>query len=511
MLPIVKMENIVKRFPLVCANDHINFEIKKGEIHCLLGENGAGKTTLMNILYGLYGCDEGKIFIRGEEVYFRGPSDAIKKGIGMVHQHFMLIPVFTITENLILGAEPTKGISLDIKKAEEEITALSQKYQLNIDPQAYVMDISVGMQQRAEILKLLYRGADIMIFDEPTAILTPQKVKELYKIMNFLKESGQTIIFITHKLKEVMDISDRVTILRDGKVVDTVETSTTNPSKLAKMMVGREVLFQVEKPKKKIGKTVLEVENIFAKNQRGLPALRGLNLKVSEGEIVGIAGIDGNGQKELTETLTGLRKVDNGKIIINGKDLTNRETREFFTVGRIAYIPEDRLLRGLILDFPLYENFILGLQDNKPFAQGVFLDFIKAKEFSQELLHKFDIRDSNIEALANTLSGGNQQKVVVARELQRDPKLIIASQPTRGLDVGATEFVHQQIIKQSNEGKAILLISLELSEIMNLSDRIIVIYEGKFRGEFNAQSANEAEIGLMMAGGGVSLNENGKE
>ena len=350
-----------------------------------------------------------------------------------------------------------------------------------------------------------------MIFDEPTAILTPQKVKELYKIMNFLKESGQTIIFITHKLKEVMDISDRVTVLRDGKVVDTVETSTTNPSKLAKMMVGREVLFQVEKPKKKIGKTVLEVENIFAKNQRGLPALRGLNLKVSEGEIVGIAGIDGNGQKELTEALTGLRKVDNGKIIINGKDLTNRETREFFTVGRIAYIPEDRLLRGLILDFPLYENFILGLQDNKPFAKGVFLDFIKAKEFSQELLHKFDIRDSNIEALAETLSGGNQQKVVVARELQRDPKLIIASQPTRGLDVGATEFVHQQIIKQSNEGKAILLISLELSEIINLSDRIIVIYEGKFRGEFNAQSANETEIGLMMAGGGVSLNENGKE
>ncbi|MBU4349501.1 ABC transporter ATP-binding protein [bacterium] len=505
MFPIVKMEKIVKRFPLVCANDHINFEVKKGEIHCLLGENGAGKTTLVNILYGLYNCDEGKIFIRGEEAYFKGPSDAIKRGIGMVHQHFMLIQVFTITENLILGAEPTKGSSLDIKKAEEEITALSQKYQLNIDPQAYVMDISVGMQQRAEILKLLYRGADIMIFDEPTAILTPQKVKELYKIMNFLKESGHTIIFITHKLKEVMDISDRVTVLRDGRVVDTVETSTTNPSKLAKMMVGREVLFRVEKPKKKIGKTVLEVENIFAKNQRGLPALRGLNLKVSEGEVVGIAGIDGNGQKELTEVLTGLRKVDSGKVIIDGKDLTNKKIREFFT-GGIAHIPEDRILRGLILDFPLYENFILGFQDNKPFARGVFLDFIKAKEFSQELLHKFDIRGSNIEALAKTLSGGNQQKVVVARELQRDPKLIIASQPTRGLDIGATEFVRQQIIKQSNEGKAILLISLELSEIMNLSDRIIVIYEGKFRGEFNAQSANEAEIGLMMAGG-TSLNE----
>ena len=505
MFPIVKMEKIVKRFPLVCANDHINFEVKKGEIHCLLGENGAGKTTLMNILYGLYNCDEGKIFIRGEEAYFKGPSDAIKRGIGMVHQHFMLIQVFTITENLILGAEPTKGISLDIKKAEEEITALSQKYQLNIDPQAYVMDISVGMQQRAEILKLLYRGADIMIFDEPTAILTPQKVKELYKIMNFLKEGGRTIIFITHKLKEVMDISDRVTVLRDGNVVDTVETSTTNPSKLAKMMVGREVLFRVEKPKKKIGKTVLEMENVFAKNQRGLPALRGLNLKVSEGEIVAIAGIDGNGQKELTEVLTGLRKVDNGKVIIDGKDLTNKKIREFFT-GGIAYIPEDRILRGLILDFPLYENFILGFQDNKPFARGVFLDFIKAKEFSQELLDKFDIRGSNIEALAKTLSGGNQQKVVVARELQRDPKLIIASQPTRGLDIGATEFVRQQIIKQSNEGKAILLISLELSEIMNLSDRIIVIYEGKFRGEFNTQSANEAEIGLMMAGG-TSLNE----
>ncbi|HAJ32452.1 MAG TPA: ABC transporter ATP-binding protein [Candidatus Atribacteria bacterium] len=511
MFPIVKMENIVKRFPLVCANDHINFEVKKGEIHCLLGENGAGKTTLMNILYGLYGCDEGKIFIKGEEVCFNGPSDAIKKGIGMVHQHFMLIPVFTIIENLILGAEPTKRISLDIKKAEEEITALSQKYQLNIDPQAYVMNISVGMQQRAEILKLLYRGAKIMIFDEPTAILTPQKVKELYKIMNFLRESGHTIIFITHKLKEVMDISDRVTVLRDGKVVDTIETSNTNSSKLAKMMVGREVLFRTEKPKKKVGKTVLEVKDIFAKNQRGLPALRGLNLEVSEGEIVGIAGIDGNGQTELVEVLTGLRKVDDGKIIINGEDLTNKETREFFTRGRIAHIPEDRLLRGLIVDFPLYENFILGLQDNKPFAKGIFLDIIKVKEFSQELLYKYDIRGSNIEALADTLSGGNQQKVVIARELQRNPKLIIASQPTRGLDVGATEFVHQQIIKQSKEGKAILLISLELSEIMNLSDRIIVIYEGKFRGEFNAQTANEGEIGLMMAGGGVSVNKNGKE
>ena len=500
MAPVIKMENIVKQFPGVRANDNISLSIEKGEIHCLLGENGAGKTTLMNVLYGLYGYDEGRIFIKGEEVHFSGPSDAIKAGIGMVHQHFMLVPVFTVTENLILGSEPTRGMTLDIKRAEGEITALSEKYGLNIDPKAYVQDISVGMQQRVEILKLLYRGADIMIFDEPTAILMPQEVEELYKVMEFLRKGGHTLIFITHKLKEVMDISDRVTVLRDGRVVDTVNTKDTNPSELARMMVGREVLFRVEKPQAKRGATVLEVEKLFARNQRNLPALRGLSLTVCEGEVVGIAGVDGNGQTELVEVLTGLRKVDSGKILIDGKELTGQSPKDFLNTG-VSHIPENRLLRGLILDFPLYENLILGFQDSKPFAKGIVLDFNVAREFSKKLVLEYDIRAGGVEVNADTLSGGNQQKAVIAREFQRDPRILVAAQPTRGLDVGATEFVHRQIMKERAAGKAILLVSLELSEIMSLSDRILVIYEGKIQGEFTASEAKEETLGLMMAGG----------
>ncbi len=495
-----KMENIVKIFPGTLANDNISLEVIEGEILCLLGENGAGKSTLMNILYGLYSYDEGKIFIKGKQVHFKGPADSIKMGIGMVHQDFMLIPVFTVLENLMLGSELVKGLSLDIEKAKLEIVALSEKYKLNIDPDARVENITVGMQQRVEILKLLYKGADIMIFDEPTSILTPQEIGELYKIMNFLREQGKTLIFITHKLDEVMEISDRVTVLRDGRVIDTMDTDSTNPRNLARMMVGRDVLFTVDKPEVKIGKNILKLENLYAKNNRGLPSLEGINLGVNEGEVLGIAGIDGNGQTELVEVLAGLRKTDSGRIILDGKDLTNKSPKELLEEG-MAYIQENRLVRGLIADFSLYENLLLGFQDSKPFARGITIDFKRVKSWAAELLKKYDVRPPNIEVNAVTLSGGNQQKLVIAREFERHMKLLVASQPTRGLDVGATEFVHKQIMKVKEAGNAILLLSLELSEIMNLSDRILVLYEGKIMGEFKAGEVEEAELGLLMAGG----------
>jgi general nucleoside transport system ATP-binding protein len=500
MAAIIKMENIYKSFPGVLANNNIFLEVESGEIHCLLGENGAGKSTLMNILYGLYGCDRGEIYINGNEVRFSSPRDAIESGIGMVHQHFMLIPVFTVLENLILGSEYTKGLSLDLSRAEKELKEISIKYGLEMNLNAYVRDISVGMQQRVEILKLLYRGADIMIFDEPTAILTPQEIEDLYKIMEALREKGKTIIFITHKLKEVMEISNRVTVLRDGNVIEVVETKSTDIRKLAKMMVGREVLFKTEKPEVDIGREILNVKNIHALNKRGLPALTGLSLNVHAGEVVGIAGVDGNGQTELVEVLTGLRRVKSGSVSLDKSDMTNKNSGEFLDAGT-AHIPEDRLLRGLILDFPLYENLLLGFEDKKPFARGIFLDFKQARSWAEKLIKKFDIRTAGINVAAGTLSGGNQQKAVLAREFQRNPKILIASQPTRGLDVGAIEFVHDRIMEAKKDNKAILLVSLELGEIMNLSDRILVIYEGKIIAEFKSGEVTEIEIGLMMAGG----------
>jgi general nucleoside transport system ATP-binding protein len=500
MAVIIKMENIVKSFPGVLANNNITLEVEEGEILCLLGENGAGKSTLMNILYGLYGCDQGNIFIKGEQAEFSGPGDAIESGIGMVHQHFMLVPVFTVLENLILGSELVKGLSLDLFRSKKELEKISAKYGMEMNLEAYVRDISVGMQQRVEILKLLYRGADIMIFDEPTAILTPQEIDELYKIMVSLRKKGKTIIFITHKLKEVMEISDRVVVLRDGRVIEVVETKTTNTRELAQMMVGREVLFTTEKPDVKIGREILNAVNICALNKRKLPALTGLSLNVHAGEVVGIAGIDGNGQTELVEVLTGLRKISSGSVSIDGIDMINKSSGAFLDAGT-AHIPEDRLLRGLILEFPLYENLILGFEDKKPFAKGIFLDFIAARTWTKKLIDKFDIRTPGPNVNAGTLSGGNQQKAVVARELQRNPKILIASQPTRGLDVGAIEFVHDKIMDAKKDNRAILLVSLELSEIMNLSDRILVIYEGKIIAEFRGGEVSEAELGLMMAGG----------
>lgn len=500
MAAIIKMQNIVKRFPGVLANDNISLEVEKGEILCLLGENGAGKSTLMNILYGLYHYDRGEIYINDQKVNFTGPGDAINIGIGMVHQHFMLVPVFTVLENLILGSEKVKGLSLDLNRSKKELEAISDKYGMEMNLDAYVSDISVGMQQRVEILKLLYRGADIMIFDEPTAILTPQEIKELYTVMESLRKMGKTIIFITHKLKEVMEISDRVIVLRDGKLIEVVDTKSTNIRELARMMVGREVLFKTERPENKLGEEVLRVENVKALNKRGLPALKGLSLNVHEGEVVGIAGIDGNGQTELVEVLTGLRKITSGTIVLGGLDMVNKTSGQFLDAGT-AHIPEDRLLRGLILDFPIYENLLMGFEDKAPFAKGLFLDFNKVRSWAEELIEDFNIKTSGVFATAGTLSGGNQQKAVLAREFQRNPKLLIASQPTRGLDVGAIEFVHERIMDAKKENKAILLVSLELSEIMNLSDRILVIYEGKIVAEFQSGGVSETEIGLMMAGG----------
>lgn len=501
MAAIIRMTDIVKQFPGVLANDHVSLEVEEGEIHCLLGENGAGKSTLMNILYGLYSYDSGDIFLRGKKVVYSGPRDAIKNGIGMVHQHFMLIPVFTVLENLILGTEPVKGLSIDLARSERELSEISMLYGMDLNLRSLVGDISVGMQQRVEIVKLLYRGADIMIFDEPTAILTPQEIEELYKVMRSLREKGKTIIFITHKLKEVMEISDRVTVLRDGRVIEVVETKATNTRELARMMVGREVLFSTECPDMTPGPEILRIQDVHAKDKRGHKALKGLSLSVRHGEIVGVAGVDGNGQTELVEVLTGLRKSESGSIVLNGHDMSHKNSKEYMDAGT-AHIPEDRLLRGLILDFPLYENMVLGFEDKKPFANGIFLDFKKVKEWASRLVSAFDVRTPGVNVLAGTLSGGNQQKAVLAREFARDPKLLVASQPTRGLDVGAIEFIHQKIMNAKLDGKGVLLVSLELSEIMNLSDRILVIYEGQIIAEFQSGCVTEAEIGFMMAGGG---------
>ncbi len=498
----ISMKDIVKRFPGVLANDHVDLDVRSGEVHCLLGENGAGKTTLMNILYGLYSCDHGEIFVGGSRTGFRGPSDAIRSGIGMVHQHFMLVPVFTVLDNIVLGSEPTRGPFVDRDRARREVLALSREFRLPVDLDAQVQDISVGMQQRVEILKLLYRRAKIMILDEPTAVLTPQEVDDLFKIIRALKSSGCTIIFITHKLREVMEFSDRVSILRKGQRVATLTTADTNVGELVRMMVGREIISQLEKRKHAPGKVVARVEDVAASNQRQLPALRGLTFEVSEGEILGIAGVEGNGQNELAEILTGHRKPSRGKIALHGRDMTGRSPKQFLQSG-VAYIPADRLKDGLIPEFPLYENTMLGYQDSPPFAMGALLDYKEAKRFCERIVEEFEIKTANTSVLAGLLSGGNQQKLIIGRELRRDPMLLVAVQPTRGLDVGAIEYVHSQLLGAREKGKAVVLVSLELNEILSLSDRILVMYEGRIAGEFSAAEASRENLGLCMAGGGV--------
>jgi general nucleoside transport system ATP-binding protein len=497
---VVEMLNIRKEFPGIVANDNITLQVRKGEIHALLGENGAGKSTLMNILFGLYQPDQGEIRVNGKPVKITDPNVANRLGIGMVHQHFMLVQNFTVTENIILGSEPTKNGKIDIQHAAKEIEELSKKYGLAVDPYAKIEDISVGMQQRVEILKTLYRGAEILIFDEPTAALTPQEIKELIQIMKRLIQEGKSIILITHKLKEIMEVCDRCTVIRKGKGIGTVNVAETNPDELASLMVGREVQFKTQKAEPKPGKEVLKIENLVVHDARNIPVVNGLNLTVRAGEIVGIAGVDGNGQTELIEAITGLRKVKSGSIYLNGNDITNLPTRKITEMG-VGHIPQDRHKHGLVLDFTIGENIVLQTYYKEPFSKSGILNYQKIYDKAKKLIQEYDVRTPSEITPARALSGGNQQKAIIAREVDRSPDLLIAAQPTRGLDVGAIEFIHKKLIEERDKGKAVLLVSLELDEVMNVSDRIAVIYEGKIVGVVDPKTTDEQELGLLMAGG----------
>jgi general nucleoside transport system ATP-binding protein len=501
---VVEMRDITKKFGSFTANDGITLAVRRGEVHALLGENGAGKTTLMNQLYGLYPPTSGEILIRGEPVRMTSSHVAISHGIGMVHQHFMLVQPFTVAENIILGRETCSlpGI-LDLRRAVADVEKLSARYGLTVDPRAAVRDVTVGMQQRVEILKTLYRGADILILDEPTAVLTPQEIEDLITIIRNLAAAGATVIIITHKLKEIKAIADRCTIIRRGKKVDTVDVRDVTEHDLASMMVGREVSFTVDKKPRARGQAVLAVEELRVRDNRGLLAVQGLSLEVHKGEILGLAGVDGNGQRELLEAVTGLRRAEAGRILMNGADITNRPPREVLDAG-LSCIPEDRQRRGLVLDYTVAENFILENHDTPPYSNRGILDRASIREHARELIQRFDVRPPDGARKAGALSGGNQQKVIIAREVSGDPDLLIAWQPTRGLDVGAIEYVHQCLVEQRDHDRGVLLVSLELDEIMDLSDRIAVIYEGRIVAVIDAKNAEEKALGLMMAGGTVS-------
>jgi len=499
----VQMRNITKRFNKFTALDKINIDIKKGEIHAILGENGAGKSTLMNILFGLYQADEGEIFLCGKKKEIKNPSIAIINKIGMVHQHFMLIDNFTVLQNIILGNEPVNKFGIINKnKARAEISEIIKKYKLEVDLDKKIKNISIGMQQRVEILKALYRGADLLILDEPTAVLTPQEIEDLIKIMRDLTKSGKTVIIITHKLKEIQDSSDMCTIIRRGVYIDTLKVKNSNQQELATKMVGRYVKLNVEKAESKPGEIIFEIDNIHVNNERNIPAVKGLSLKIHSGEILGIAGVDGNGQKELIEAVMSLIKITSGKIKIKNKEIQNTSVQNVIN-NKIATIHEDRQKRGLVLDFTVAENSILGKhEDRKYFNKHGILNGKNILNFTRKLIETYDIRPKKCEKKrVRKLSGGNQQKVIIGREISGDPDLLIAVQPTRGLDVGAIEYVHSMLIKERDAGKAVLLISLELDEIINLSDRIAVIYNGKIVGEFNHKEVTEEKLGILMAGG----------
>jgi simple sugar transport system ATP-binding protein len=490
--PFVVMEHITKRFPGVVANDDVSLELRAGEVHALIGENGAGKSTLMRVLYGMYPADEGRILVDGEEIKISSPRVAIKHGIGMVHQHFVLVDPFTVTENVILGDEG-RAI-LDIDSAHEKVAALAQTYGFQVQPSAVVEDLSVGEEQRIEILKALYRGVDLLILDEPTAVLTPLEAKELFENLRRLRDDGKAIVFISHKLDEVLDIADRITVLRRGKIVGDTRPAETSKAKLAEMMVGRPVLFRLEKPEVEPGDVILQVDGLLGEGK-----LNGVSLRVRAREVLGVAGVEGNGQRELAEALIGLRRPAAGSIELAGHDIAGWSVAEIRNAG-VAYIPEDRQEQGLVLDMTLWENAVLGREDDAPFAgRGGFLFIQKIKEMAQRLVKLFDVRTKSINVSAGTLSGGNQQKLILARELDTGPKLLIASQPTRGLDVGAIEFVWRQILDQKEAGRGVLLISAELDEIYALSDRIVTIYEGRITGEYPPDAPPE-EIGLGMLG-----------
>jgi general nucleoside transport system ATP-binding protein len=496
----LELRGITKRFGALVANDAIDFELRRGEIHALLGENGAGKSTLMNVLYGLHHPDEGEIRLDGEPVRIDSSRHAIGLGIGMVHQHFMLVPVMTVAENLVLGTEPTRGPLLDYKAAAARTRELSERFGLAVDPEAKVQDLGVGAQQRVEILRALFRGAKVLVLDEPTAVLTAQESQDLFRVLRTLKEDGTSIVFISHKLNEVLDISDRVTVLRRGKKIDTVATEGATERSLASLMVGREVLLRVEKTDRAPGEPLLEVRNLHVRDDRGLPAVNGLSLTVRAGEIVGLAGVDENGQSQLIEAITGLRKIESGTVIVDGKDITGCSALHAIAAG-VGHIAEDRHARGLVLQFDLAENLSLLEYRNPEMSRGPFLSPRRLDERASKLLVDYDVRGGDSGTPASSLSGGNQQKVVVARELSADPKVLIAAQPTRGLDVGAIEFVHRRLVEERDKGRAILLVSLELEEVRSLSDRALVIYEGQIATEL-PPSASEDEFGVFMTGGG---------
>ncbi|MGQ4892257.1 MAG: ABC transporter ATP-binding protein [Candidatus Njordarchaeia archaeon] len=495
------MRNIVKVYPNgTVALRGVDFEAKKGEIHGLLGENGAGKTTLMNILSGYLKPTQGEIYLFGEKVDIKSTRDAIEYGIGMVHQHFTLVDTLTALENIIMGMEPVKNfLMIDFDEARERIGGLIKDVGLSVNLDVPIEYLSVGERQRVEILKALYRKAKILILDEPTAVLTPLEVKELFNLLRKLKEKGVTIIFISHKLKEVLEITDRITVFRKGKKIGTVNTEDATPELLAKMMVGREVVFRIQKSEAKVGGTVLSVNDLWVKNDLNLDAVKGLSFEIRAGEIFGVAGVEGNGQSELVEAITGLRKVEKGSIKLGGVDITNRSPLEIFKLG-VAHIPEDRHKWGLILDFGVHENLILGKHRFEPYANGMFIDYEVIYEEATKLVKEFDIIVQSVDAPVKSLSGGNQQKVIVAREFSRNPKLVVASQPTRGLDVGSTEYIRKRLLEYRDKGAAILLVSADLDEVLQLSDRIAVIYEGKFTGVFKPEELDEKKLGLLMGG-----------
>ena len=496
----LELKGITKRFPGVIANDQVDLVITTGEILGLLGENGAGKSTLMNILYGLYSADEGEILIDDEVQHFDGPGDAIEAGIGMVHQHFMLVPVFTVVENVVLGVEPTSRAGvLDLDEARDELREISSKYNLAVDPDAVIEDLPVGIQQRVEIIKVLFRDAEVLVFDEPTAVLTPQEVEEFFRIIQTLKDDGKGIIFITHKLNEVLQISDRIAVLRRGAVVGEADPQTATENELAEMMVGRPVDLTVDKSDSPPGDVVLDVSGLTVMNILGKRAVNDVSFQVRRGEIVGIAGVQGNGQTELVAALTGLTESLSGTVTVKVQDLTNATPREIHDAS-VAHVPEDRQRSGLVLGFDLVENFVLDSYHEKPFSDGIKMNWKVCREEAERLIEEFDVRTPSSQIPASNLSGGNQQKVIVAREFGRDVDLVIAAQPTRGVDVGSIEFIHERIVTERDQGAAVLIVSTELDEVMALSDRILVMYDGRIVAEKRPSETTNAELGLYMAG-----------
>ncbi|HEV7132393.1 MAG TPA: ABC transporter ATP-binding protein [Gaiellaceae bacterium] len=500
--PVLELRGITKRFPGIVANDRVSLDLMPGEVHALLGENGAGKSTLMNVLYGLYHPDEGEILVKGKKLSLGSPKDAIEAGIGMVHQHFMLIPVMTVAENVVLATEPTRGrFLLDYAEAERRVRELSERFGLAVDPTAKIESIGVGQQQRVEILKALYRGADILVLDEPTAVLTPQEAEELFAVIRSLTEQGKSVIFISHKLHEVLEVADRISVLRRGKLVETLSGDGATEESLARAMVGRDVLLRVDKKPSVPGEPLLVVDGLHVFDSRGLEAVRGVSFDVRAGEIVGIAGVDGNGQAELIDALTGLTRASAGSVSVAGRDVTHASAKHVLDAG-LGHIPQDRQLRGLVLQFSLAENIALHDFDKEPNSRLGWLHPRVLISRARTLLKAFDVRGGGAMTRASALSGGNQQKVILAREIERNPRVLVAAQPTRGLDVGAIEFVHRRLVEERDEGRAILLVSLELDEILSLSDRIFVMYGGMFVGEFTPD-VSEQELGIAMIGGTV--------